>query len=107
MILVKLFHSGKINFNQKPPTKKNIEAHIGLHAGENHYMFGKHHTNESNEMNRQSHLGKHHNQEAKDKLSKSFSGTLFYNNGQINKRYNSKKDVIPDEFIKGKIKTNK
>lgn len=44
--------------------------------GERHPMYGRHHTKESNEKNRQAHLGRRFNlsQEAKDKIRKASMG---------------------------------
>lgn len=48
--------------------------------GEKHPMFGRHHTEESKEKNRQAHLGKTGfvmSQEAKDKISKANKGKIY------------------------------
>lgn len=47
-----------------------------LFRGERHPMYGRHHTAEANERNRQKHLGKHFNlsQEAKNKISSALKG---------------------------------
>jgi len=37
--------------------KKNSKVHKGLLSGENHPMYGKHHTEEAKKKNRQAHLG--------------------------------------------------
>ena len=74
---------------------KNIEK-------EQHPFYGKHHTEESNERNRQAHLGKLHTQETKDKISASLKGgnsssariTLQYDKeGNFIKRWDCAKDA--------------
>jgi len=40
--------------------------------------------------------------ESRDKLKKALTGMQFYNNGIINKRFNSS-DKIPYGFVKGRI----
>lgn len=47
-----------------------------LLTGENHPFFGKHHTEESKQKNREAHLGKTFNlsEEAKEKISKALTG---------------------------------
>jgi len=62
----------------KPPANKGKKASpetraklSELRKGENNSFYGKHHTEESNEKNRQAHLGKHPSDETRAKMSES------------------------------------
>ena len=64
---------------------------VGKLSGENHPMFGKHHSSEANEKNRQSHLGKIpwnkgktgiYSKEARQKMSKAASNRKPINKGK-------------------------
>lgn len=54
--------------------KKLSEAHIGIQAGENHPMYGKHHSDETKEKLRQANLGKKLSEETRKKISERAKG---------------------------------
>ena len=45
-----------------------------IYFGEQHPMYGKHHTEEANNKNRLAHIGKHHSEETKKKISEGNKG---------------------------------
>lgn len=51
----------------KMKATKNSEEYKKLHSGENSTFYGKHHTEEAKEKNRQAHLGKHNTVESIEK----------------------------------------
>ena len=60
------------------------EAHKGIQAGENHPMYGKHHTEETKQKISEAKKGKssnrkgcHHTEETKQKISESLNGKIL------------------------------
>ena len=54
--------------------RKQSESHIGLQAGEKNGMYGKKHSKEARQKQREASLGKHPSEETKDKMKKSHLG---------------------------------
>ena len=69
-----------------------------LIAGEKHPMFGKHHTKESNQKNRDAHLGKHFTEEHKQHISD--------NNGMKGKHHTEKAKLLISEANSGEKNPN-
>lgn len=85
-------YAGKTEEEMKEISKKKSESRKGMifteehkkHISENSHMknipseqhpfYGKHHTEEANEKNRQAHLGKHHTEETKKKIGDASRG---------------------------------
>ena len=57
--------------------KKLREANKGKYTGENHPMYGKHHSEEARRKMREAHKGKHLSDETKKKLSEAKKGKHF------------------------------
>jgi hypothetical protein len=56
--------------NSAESNRKNSMAHKkGVYAGKKNGFYGKHHTQENNEINRQAHLGRKHSEETRRKMS--------------------------------------
>lgn len=72
-------HRNKISMTHVGKTPWNKNRHPTYVQGENHPMYGKHHTEEANEKNRQAHLGKKFSFETIKKLS----GRVPWNKGKI------------------------
>ena len=54
--------------------RKQSESHIGLQVGEKNGMYGKKHSEESKQKQREASLGKHHSEETRLKMSESHTG---------------------------------
>lgn len=67
----------------KPFPKGHIPWNKGKShlVGKNHPMYGKHHTEESNQKNRIAHLGNKHSENTKRKISNSNKGRITWNKG--------------------------
>ena len=72
--------------------KGEHNPNFGKHHSEDHRqkiseaLKGKHHSEERRQKNSLVHIGKHHTLETINKLSKSWKGMLYWNNGISNKR---------------------
>ena len=88
-----------------------VGEHISLHdEGENHPMYGKHHSAESIQKMSEAqkgktpwNKGKHCSSEQKIKQSEAIKGRHWYNNGKISKRAKE----CPPGFVSGKLLINK
>ena len=82
--------------------------HHSLHdEGENHPMYGKHHTGEARRKMAEANKGKHLSAETKKKMAESHKGkniwtkgTRWFNNGKINIRAKE----CPEGFIPGRLR---
>ena len=75
------WNSGKTGVYTEESKQKMREAHKGIQAGENHPMYGKHHTEETKQKISEAlkgrvcpMKGKHHSEEAKQKMSEKRKG---------------------------------
>lgn len=76
--------------------------HTKIHSkGENHPMFGRHHTEETKEKLRKYHLGKHHTEEVKRKMSESRMGEK--NNFYGKHHTEETKQRLKEQKINGKL----
>ena len=67
----KRWHTEKMGHRKGVKLTKDHKIKIAVSMlGPNNHFFGKHHSPEANESNRQKHLGKHTTEETKQKLSK-------------------------------------
>lgn len=101
----------------KLPWNKGLK--MPMISGQNHPMWGKHHTSEAKEKNRQAHLGKGHPQtmETRLKISQAHKGMKFteehrrniglaakgripWNKGRRNGKYNEKTLIMQSEEYK-------
>ena len=87
-----------------------VGEHTSLHdEGENHPMYGKHHSAESKQKSSEAHKGKKFSEEHKKKIggaqkgNKNVRGTHWYNNGKISKRAYE----CPEGFVPGRLLINK
>lgn len=69
------YHNSRITRSVEQ-RKRISDSLIGRFAGENHPLYGKHHTEESRKRMSESHKGKTLSKEARDKISKSNKGTV-------------------------------
>ncbi len=96
----KLSRSIKEKFKNDPEYREKVrKGHVGLQVGEKNPFYGKHHTEESNEKNRQSHLGKPAwnkgvpmKEEQKKKLSKVRTGYKYKNPSPLKGKKRSLED---------------
>jgi group I intron endonuclease len=63
----------KRNLNEEWRLKQS-QSHIGLQVGEKNGMFGKKHTEEAKQKQKEASLGKHHSDETRRKMSESKTG---------------------------------
>ena len=77
-ILRNLTDGGEGLSNRKLTSETKEKMRLAQSGTKNHF-YGKSHSTESNELNRQKHLGKKHKKESKDKLSKQWE--IVFPNG--------------------------
>lgn len=80
--------------------RKISESHKGLQAGENHPMFGKHHSDKSKKKIGEANKGKYHSDETKQKMSDAKKGKPAPNKG---KQLSDKTRKKMSEARKGRI----
>ena len=85
-------------------TRKRISE---MNKGENHPMYGKHHSEEAKKKMREANKGKHHSEEAKKKMREAKKGENnpafgkhWCNNGKINIRAKER----PPGFVPGRLR---
>lgn len=66
---------GGDNHTHSEETRKKISEHHADFSGENHPMWGKHHSEETKEKIKQAHLGKKVSEETKKKISEATKGS--------------------------------
>lgn len=116
-------YAGKTEEEMKKISKKKSESRKGIkfteehkkHISENSYMknipseqhpfYGKHHSEEANEKNKQAHIGKHHTEETKEQIKKTCTDKFgvkilqYDKQGNLIKTWNSVKEASRETGI--------
>jgi len=70
-------------------------------SGENHPMFGKHHSEETKRKQSESHIGKRHSNITKEKISKKLKGQFSDKNNPMYGKHHSEKSKIKMKYSIG------